>query len=81
MAENTEEFINEYTICNCLKLGDKAPDFDAVTTNGNINFYDYKRGSWALLFSHTGDFTPVCSTEFVAFAQNQEEFDKRSTFL
>ena len=81
MAENTEEFINEYTICNCLKLGDKAPDFDAVTTNGNINFYDYKRGSWALLFSHPGDFTPVCSTEFVAFAQNQEEFDKRGVKL
>ena len=81
MAENTEEFINEYTICNCMKLGDKAPNFDALTTDGNINFYDYKKNNWALLFSHPGDFTPVCSTEFVAFAQNQEEFDRRGVKL
>lgn len=79
--DEEQEYISEYSICNCLKLGDKAPDFEAVTTNGDIKFHDFARGHWVLLFSHPGDFTPVCSTEFVAFAKNQEEFDNRDVKL
>lgn len=66
--------------CNCktcLTLGDIAPDFTAVTTHGEIKFSEYIKNSWAIIFSHPADFTPVCTTEFVAFAENQLEFDKR----
>lgn len=62
---------------NCLKLGEKAPDFTAITTHGKIKFSDYIKGSWAILFSYPADFTPVCTTEFVAFSEKKEEFDKR----
>lgn len=70
--------------CNCktcLTLGDMAPDFVAVTTHGEIKFLEYIKNSWAIIFSHPADFTPVCTTEFIAFAENQIEFDKRGVKL
>lgn len=65
----------------CLSLGDKAPDFKAVTTHGNLQFSEYVKDHWAILFSHPADFTPVCSTEFSAFAQKYDEFEKRGVKL
>jgi len=64
-----------------LRLGDKAPDFDAVTTHGPLRFYDYKKDSWAILFSHPADFTPVCTTEFVGFASRAKDFAARNVKL
>ncbi|RJS73226.1 MAG: peroxiredoxin [Candidatus Syntrophoarchaeum sp. WYZ-LMO15] len=61
-------------------IGDPAPDFEAVTTFGKIRLKDY-RGSWLILFSHPADFTPVCTTEFIAFTEIYEEFKKRNTEL
>ena len=65
----------------CLpSLGSKAPNFEANTTFGPIRLSDY-RGKWVVLFSHPGDFTPVCTTEFICFAKYYEEFQKRNTDL
>jgi len=56
------------------RIGDKAPEFEAVTTQGNINFpADYK-GDWVILFSHPADFTPVCTSEFMTFATMEDKF-------
>ena len=60
-----------------LRLGDKAPNFDAETSEGKINFYDYLGDSWGILFSHPADYTPVCTTELGAAAKYKDEFDKR----
>lgn len=62
------------------RLGDQAPDFEAVTTHGTIKLEDYK-GSWLVLFSHPADFTPVCTTEFMAFAEIYDELQKRGVEL
>jgi thioredoxin-dependent peroxiredoxin len=61
-----------------LRLGDTVPNFDAATTEGNINFYDYLGESWGVLFSHPADYTPVCTTELGRTAQLKEEFAKRN---
>jgi peroxiredoxin (alkyl hydroperoxide reductase subunit C) len=62
-------------------IGDKAPEFKAVTTQGVINFpADYK-GKWVILFSHPADFTPVCTTEFMTFASMADEFKELNTEL
>lgn len=62
-------------------IGDKAPEFEAVTTQGPINFpADYK-GKWVILFSHPADFTPVCTTEFMTFATMADEFKAINTEL
>ncbi len=56
------------------RIGDKAPEFKAITTQGEINFpADYK-GKWIILFSHPADFTPVCTSEFITFAKREPEF-------
>jgi peroxiredoxin (alkyl hydroperoxide reductase subunit C) len=62
------------------RLGEPAPDFEAVTTQGAIKLEDYK-GSWLILFSHPADFTPVCTTEFMAFAEIYEKLQKRGVEL
>jgi thioredoxin-dependent peroxiredoxin len=60
-----------------LSLGDTAPDFEAETTEGKIRFHDWIGDSWAVLFSHPKDFTPVCTTELGYMARIKPEFDKR----
>ena len=62
-----------------LKLGDTAPDFEAETTEGTINFHDWLGDSWGVLFSHPKDFTAVCTTELGYVASIKPEFDKRDT--
>ncbi|HHX99301.1 TPA: peroxiredoxin [Candidatus Dojkabacteria bacterium] len=72
--------------CNCClannevtqmpRIGDKAPEFKAVTTQGDIDFPKQYEGSWVILFSHPADFTPVCTSEFMTFAARENEFEE-----
>lgn len=60
-----------------LRLGDTAPNFEAETTNGKINFHEWAGNNWVVLYSHPADFTPVCTTEIGRTAQLSDEFEKR----
>lgn len=60
-----------------IRLGDEAPNFTAETTEGTIDFHQWKNGKWAIFFSHPADFTPVCTTELGRTARLKDEFDKR----
>lgn len=64
-----------------LRLGSIAPNFQAETSNGNIDFHEFIGNNWVILFSHPDDFTPVCTTELGAFAKLEPEFTKRNTKL
>lgn len=72
--------INNETPRECLTIGRIAPDFTAMTTEGIVTMSQF-RGKWVLFFSHPGDFTPVCTSEFISFAQLNEEFEKRNVQL
>ncbi|MEW4925024.1 peroxiredoxin [Algibacter sp. 2305UL17-15] len=61
-----------------IRLGDKAPNFTAESTEGTINFHEWLGDSWGILFSHPADYTPVCTTELGTVAKYKDEFDKRN---
>ncbi|MCB0618957.1 MAG: peroxiredoxin [Saprospiraceae bacterium] len=63
------------------RIGDKAPDFTAVTTKGTLKFSEFNKDSWVVMFSHPADFTPVCTTELTAFAKEKEFFQKHNAKL
>ena len=73
------EEINKQII-SLPRLGEPAPGFEAITTDGVLKLEDYK-GGWLILFSHPADFTPVCTTEFIAFAEIYPELQKRGVEL
>lgn len=72
---------DEKEVYSMPRIGDDAPSFTAVTTQGTINFPGDYKGKWVILFSHPADFTPVCTTEFMTFASMQEDFKKLNTEL
>lgn len=71
----------EETVNKMPLLGDPAPEFTAVTTQGEINFPSDYKGKWVILFSHPADFTPVCTTEFMTFAALKKDFEALNTEL
>jgi peroxiredoxin (alkyl hydroperoxide reductase subunit C) len=68
--------MEEKQVVSMPRIGDKAPEFKAVTTQGDINFPSDYSGSWVILFSHPADFTPVCTSEFMTFASMADQFEK-----
>ncbi len=70
--------MEETQVVTLPRINEPAPEFEAVTTHGKIKLSDYK-GQWVVLFSHPADFTPVCTTEFMAFAKKNDNFEKLNT--
>jgi peroxiredoxin (alkyl hydroperoxide reductase subunit C) len=75
------ETVNQTQAISLPRIGEKAPSFKAVTTQGEINFPEQYSGSWVIFFSHPADFTPVCTSEFMTFASMEEQFDKANCKL
>ena len=73
--------LDNQDVVSMPRIGDKAPEFKAVTTQGNINFPKDYKGEWVILFSHPADFTPVCTSEFMTFAHLEEKFNKANCKL
>jgi peroxiredoxin (alkyl hydroperoxide reductase subunit C) len=73
--------MDNLTINIIHKIGDKAPDFESLTTTGKIKFSEYNKGAWVILFSHPADFTPVCTTEMMGFASEKDFFSSKNTKL
>ena len=73
--------MEENQIVAMPRIGDAAPEFKAVTTQGEINFPSDYKGSWAILFSHPADFTPVCTSEFMTFASLESKFEQANCKL
>lgn len=73
--------MTETQVSTMPRIGDIAPDFEAVTTKGKIKFSDYAKDKWIVMFSHPADFTPVCTTEMSGFAVRKAEFDALNTEL
>jgi peroxiredoxin (alkyl hydroperoxide reductase subunit C) len=71
----------EQEITMMPRIGDNAPDFEAITTHGKLKFSDFSYGKWVILFSHPADFTPVCTTELSGFSERKEEFENLNTKL
>ena len=69
-----ENLLEKEQIVSMPRIGDKAPEFKAVTTQGEINFPKDFAGEWVILFSHPADFTPVCTSEFMTFAHLEDKF-------
>ncbi len=78
MTESNEETLPQR---HFLQLNEVVPDFTAKTTHGEITLSEWNPDKWVVLFSHPADFTPVCTTEFMAFAELADEFDKRNVAL
>jgi len=76
-----EELNKQEEIISMPRIGDKAPEFKAVTTQGDMNFPSDYNGSWTILFSHPADFTPVCTSEFMTIATMEEKFEKANCKL
>jgi peroxiredoxin (alkyl hydroperoxide reductase subunit C) len=73
--------MEENQMVSMPRIGDKAPEFQAVTTQGNISFPGDYKGSWVILFSHPADFTPVCTSEFITFASLESRFEEANCKL
>ncbi len=73
--------MEENQVVSLPRIGDAAPEFKAVTTQGEINFPDDYKGNWVILFSHPADFTPVCTSEFMTFASMEEKFTEANCKL
>ncbi len=71
MEQNNQEI----KVVSMPRIGDKAPEFKAVTTQGEINYPSDYKGKWSILFSHPADFTPVCTSEFMTFAHMEQKFN------
>ena len=73
--------MEEQAVFSMPRIGDPAPEFKAVTTQGEINFPSDYKGSWVILFSHPADFTPVCTSEFMTFAHMESKFNEANCKL
>lgn len=81
MYNNLNLIIMEEKVFSMPRIGDNAPEFKAVTTQGEINFPSDYKGSWVILFSHPADFTPVCTSEFMTFASLEPKFNEANCKL
>ncbi len=79
--EKLNKLENNQDQINMPKIGDMAPDFEAVTTKGRLKFSDFAKDRWVVMFSHPADFTPVCTTEMSGFAERKDEFEAMNTSL